>query len=231
MTFKALLFVSLGLLISMTAQAQAQEAEVEDEIVVVGTKQKDPAMAAWLAGDYATAEVEFDRNAFCALRVERNFRSGVEAARDSSIRSDVAADAVSAPQPTGGPGAGGVLALPAAPSVAPSVTINSSDLQKSDNKKKRTCKDRGFQMYMKGMSQLKLGKTAEAKETLSRATKIHRTLYDAHFRLSLMEYQDGDIEKSNKQFKALQKIANRCRRCDAKEEIQAQVKFLEKLLQ
>jgi Tfp pilus assembly protein PilF len=230
MPFKTMLFISLGLIFSLTVQAQAQEQEPEnvDEIVVIGTKQQDPAMSAWLAGDYATAEVEFDRNAFCALRVERNFRSGVEAARDSSIRSDVAADAVSAPQPTGG--AGGALPLPAAPSTAPSVTINSSDLQKSDNKKKRTCKDRGFQMYMKGMSQLKLGKTAEAKETLSRATKIHRTLYDAHFRLSLIEYQDGDIEKSNKQFKALQKIANRCRRCDAKEEIQAQVKFLEKLL-
>jgi tetratricopeptide (TPR) repeat protein len=229
MKLKSLIFISFGLV--SFATLQAQEPEAIDEIVVTGTKQMDPAMSAWLAGDYATAEIEFDRNAFCALRAERNFRSGVEDARDSTIRSDVTTDANSAPQPTGGPGAGGGLVLPTAPTVAPSATINSTDFQKSEAKDRRTCENRGYQMYMKGMSQLKLGKMAEAKNTLTRATKIHRTIYDAHFRLSLMDYQDGDIKNAKKEFKALKKIAARCKRCEAKEEIQAQVKFLENLLQ
>jgi len=52
-----------------------------DEIVSRGTIQTDPAMSAWNAGDYATAEIEFKQNAFCALRVERNFQAGIEMPR------------------------------------------------------------------------------------------------------------------------------------------------------
>lgn len=228
MKFKTLIFMSLGLIFAATVQAQ--EADVIDEIVVTGSKQTDPAMSAWLAGDYETAEIEFDRNAFCALRVERNFRSGLEDARESTIRSITAADAVSIPNPSGGPGAGAGITIPTAPPTAPSVSLNSTDFQKSEAKNKRTCENRGYQIYMKGMSQLKLGKMAEAKETLSRATKINRMIFDAHFRLSLMEYQEGDIKNANREFNALKKIAAKCKRCEAKEEIQAQVNYLESLL-
>lgn len=205
-----------------------RETEVPDEVIATARKQTDPAMSAFLAGDYETAEIEFDKNAFCALRVERNFRSGVESARDDSIRSTLAGNINTAPQPAGGPGGAVGVGIGAAPASVPINGINSSDFQKSN--KRRTCEDRGFQVYMKGLSQLELGKTAEAKKTLSQATKIHRTLYDAHFKLSLLEYQDGNLDDAQKEFSKLKKIAARCKRCAAKPEIQGQVKYLDKLL-
>ena len=213
-----------------TPEPEVQSADVPDVVIATGRKQTDPAMSAFLSGDFETAEIEFDKNAFCALRTERNFRSGVEAARDSSIRSTLAGNSNTPAQPTGGPGAGAGAGA-AAGAAAPSVQINgvnSSDFQR--NNKRRTCENRGFQVYMKGLSQLELGKTAEAKKTLSQATKIHRTLYDAHFKLSLLEYQDGNLDKAQKELKKLRKIAARCKRCDAKPEIQGQVNYLDNLL-
>lgn len=226
---------AFGLAFSFPAYAQqsndvedAQSTEVPDEVIATARKQTDPAMSAFLAGDYETAEIEFDKNAFCALRVERNFRSGVESARDESIRSTLAGNSNTQAQPTGGPGAGAGAGVSSAPSNVVINGINSSDFQTSN--KRRTCENRGFQVYMKGLSQLELGKTAEAKKTLKQATKIHRTLYDAHFKLSLLEYQAGNLDEAQKELRKLQKIAARCKRCVAKPEIEGQVQYLDKLL-
>lgn len=227
MKLKSIILVSLA--VALAASALAQDSEPMDEIIVRGTKQTDPAMSAFLAGDFETAEIEFERNAVCAHRVERNFAAGVEGARDSSIRSDAFADSVAPLQPSGGIG-GASASTPQVPSVAPSTSVNSSDFQKNKAELSRTCEDRGYQIYMMGMSQLQLGKREEAKEAFERAANIHRTLYDAYFRLSLMEYQDGDIKKAEKRFKSLQKIADRCKRCEAKNEIEAQVQYLKTLL-
>lgn len=210
------------------SQNGVQNADVPDEVIATARKQTDPAMSAFLAGDYETAEIEFDKNAFCALRVERNFRSGVEAARDDSIRSTLAGNANTQAQPTGGPGAGVGVGIGAAPTNVVVNSVNSSDFQKSN--KRRTCENRGFQIYMKGLSQLELGKTSEAKKTLSQATQVHRYLYDAHFKLSLLEYQEGNIEDAQKELKKLKKIAARCKHCVAKPEIEGQVQYLDKLL-
>lgn len=206
------------------------DTNVPDEVIATATKQTDPAMSAFLAGDYETAEIEFDKNAFCALRVERNFRAGVENARDQSIRSDLAGNINTPAQPTGGPGAGAGVGLAASANTTPVQVngVNSADFQ--TNNKRRTCENRGFQIYMKGLSQIELGKTAEAKKSLTQATKIHRTLYDAHFKISLLEYQQGNLDEAKKELKKLQKIAARCKRCTAKPEIEGQVKYLETLL-
>ncbi|MEP3653799.1 MAG: tetratricopeptide repeat protein [Litorimonas sp.] len=227
--------VLIGIVISGPAYAQqaieaedVQSADVPDEVIATARKQSDPAMSAFLSGDYETAEIEFDKNAFCALRVERNFRAGLDTAQQNSIRSDVAGDSIAPPQPSGGQG--GVVIIPSSPTVSSVNTINSSNFRKPGSETKRTCEDRGFQVYMKGLSQLELGKTAEAKKTLSQATKIHRTLYDAHFKLSLLEYQEGNLEEAQKELKKLRKIADRCKRCAAKPEIEGQVKYLDTLL-
>ena len=207
------------------------ETAQEDEVVSFGTRvQNDPAMSAWNAGDYATAEVEFDKNAFCALRAERGFSAGVQTARDASILGDVFADSVGTPSPTGGPG--GVSEIPQAPTgnVATDVRIDNGTRSNRDNPLRRTCEDRGFQVYMKGMSQLKLGKIEDAKDAFYQATNLNRQLYDAHFRLSLLEYQAGDLDKANKEANALRRLQSRCRRCDAKDEIAAQIGYLDQLL-
>ena len=200
----------------------------DDEVIAYGTVQRDEAMAAYLSGDFATAEVEFDRNAFCALRATRNFRAGIDAARDSSIRADSAIDANAPPQPTGGQG--GVTIAAPAPSVAPSFNINSSDFQKDGSLAARTCTDRGFQLYMRGLSQLKLGKLGDAKDSFTRAVALRKTIHDAYFRLALLEYQEGDMKKAKSHFKQLKKLGAKCRKCESKQDIQSQVDYLKNLL-
>jgi hypothetical protein len=208
--------------------AYGEDIDSIEEVITTGTIQTDPAMSAWRSGDFETAEIEFRQNAFCALRIERNFISGVEGARDSTIRSDVGTDIDVPSQPSGG--LGGAVVAPTSQPVIPKIQLNSSDFRDSDNEGTRTCEDRGFQIYMMGMSQLKLGKRDEAKATLLRSTKLRKNLYDAHFRLSLLEYQDNNMKESNKHFKKLRKIGSKCKKCEAKKEIIAQIKYLENLL-
>lgn len=210
-------------------EADDEEINIIDEVIAYGSKQNDPAVSAFLAGDYETAEIEFDKNAFCALRIERNFIAGLESARNDSIRADAASNAAATAQPSGGIGGGGNV--PNAQSPIATTSVNSSNLKNKQENKRRTCENRGYQVYMKGMSQLQLGKRAEAQKTLTKATKIKRTLFDAHFRLGLMAYQDRDFDEANKQLKALKKIAKRCKRCNAKDEIQTQLSYLSNLLE
>lgn len=230
MKYITFIIVVLSIVIASPLYGQ-DSSDVPDEVIATAQKQTDPAMSAFLAGDYETAEIEFDKNAFCALRVERNFRSGLESARDDSIRSDLSGNINTAPQPTGGPNAGARIGAGLGSTVPETRIngINSSDFQTSN--KRRTCENRGFQVYMKGISQLELGKIAEAKKTLIQATKIHRTLYDAHFKISLLEYQDGNLKDAKKELKKLRKIAARCKRCQAKPEIEGQIQYLSVLLE
>lgn len=225
-------FIALSSLltsVAMPVSAQdtgSQNEQVVDEVIARGTLQTDPAMSAWHAGDYATAEIEFDKNAFCALRAERLVFAGVESARNSSLTANIAADSV-APSPGAG-GQGGVAAPPNTAASAPQ--FNTSPFGKNESAKKRTCEDRGFQLYMRGLSQLKLGKTVEAKKSLSRAAKMRKNLFDAHFRLSLLEYQDGNLSEAEKHFKKLRKLESKYIKSSAKEEIQAQILYLKNLL-
>lgn len=207
--------------------AQTQAAEPEDEVIATGSIRRDPAMSAFLAGDYATAEVEFERNAFCALRAERNFRSGVESARDSTIRSESFDVADTAPQPTGGQGGATVQIQPTA---APTVSVNSSNFGKNESTTKRTCEDRGFQYYMAGLSQIKLGKFEDAKASLYRATALRKSIHDAHFRLALLEHQDGNTQKARTQYKRLKRLQAKCRKCEFKDAIDQQITYLDKAL-
>lgn len=224
---KALLFPILSLGLILSSPALSQESEPIDEIISKGTIQKDPAMSAWIAGDYATAEVEFKRNAFCALRAQRNFISSVESARDNSINSTVntgVSDTASA-QAGSGIQSGG-----SATTINPSTRVTSNDFKNKKSETKRSCNNRGFQIYMTGLSQLKLGKREEAKKSLKRAAAMRRSLYDAHFRLSLMEYQDGNFEQSKKHLKRLRKLESRYKSGDANVEIKAQIEYLKELL-
>jgi len=213
-----------------SAQSNAQDNEPEDEVIATGTLQRDPAMSAFMAGDFVTAEIEFKRNAFCALRAERGFSSGVEAARESNLRTELTAGGNSAPQPVDGQGGAGAGAGITAPTAAPSAGLNFTDRQKDEDAQRRTCDERGFQLYMTGLSQLKLGKNKEAKESLTRAVVLRKSIYDAHFRLGLLEFQDGNVKKAKQQYVKLRKLESKCKRCEYRADITEQADYLEKLL-
>lgn len=220
------------LVISMmsTAPLMAQESnDEEDEIVVSGTIRTDRAMSAYLAGDYVVAELEFMKNARCALRATRSLQAGVESAREGTLRPDTSIGTNTTPQPSGGPGGGG-LTLPTTPTTAPTTNVRGSNFQKDDSIAARTCADRGFQLYMTGLSQIKLGKPQEAKKNFKSAVVLRKTIYDAHFRLALLEYQDGNMDKARKQFKKLRKLEAKCRDCEGKEDMKQQVQYLKNLL-
>ena len=230
MTFKSLVMTALLLSAAsmLAVPSAAQVNDPDDEVVATGTLQKDPAMTAYLSGDFVTAELEFKRNAFCALRASRDFEAGKEAARDGSLRAEIPTGADTVQQPIGN--ANGPTTIISAPTTGPAATINSSGLQRNKDESKRTCEDRGFQLYMAGLSQIKLGKNAEAKDSFTRATVLRKSLHDAHFRLGLLEYQDGNLKKAKKQLRKLKKLEARCRRCEFKEEMQGQVRYLQNLL-
>jgi len=226
----AVSILSLSFLFCTPAVAQetSQTTEPADEVISLGTVQRDKAMAAFLSGDFATAEVEFKRNAFCALRAARNLRAGIEAAADSTIRADVGVDANIPAQPTGGPG--GAAPTPTAPTAVPTARLNGSNFTKNESIASRTCEDRGYQLYMAGVSQLQLGKIKEAEDSFKRAIVLRKSIYDAYFRLSLLEYQNGDIKAAKKQFKRLRALQKKCRNCEAEKEIAEQVAYLRNLL-
>ncbi len=228
---KTKIFALFSICLILTPPTFAQEKEEMDEVIARGTHNRtDPAMSAYLAGDFETAAVEFKANAFCALRASRNFTSSVESARDSTLRFDNNIGGDTSAQPTGGPG-GGPVTIQTAPSATPSPTLNSSNFDNSETTDKRSCRDRGFQLYMAGLSQIKLGQFDEAKESLKTATFIRTSIYDAHFRLALLEYQDGNIKKAKKELKKLSKLEAKCRDCDSKKEMQEQVAYLKNILQ
>ena len=224
---KIVVFSILSVGLVFASPAHAQENDPDDDVVARATVQVDPAMSAWNAGDFVTAEIEFKQNAFCALRAERNFIAGVESARDSALNSNISASAGLAPSAAGPDGA----AISAATSTSNAPVGNpGNNFKNKISNTKRTCEDRGFQLYMMGLSQLKLGKRDEAKASLNRAAAMRKNLFDAHFRLALMEYQDGDLKKANKHFKKLRKLEPKCKGCNSEAEIRAQIEYLDNLL-
>jgi tetratricopeptide (TPR) repeat protein len=224
-----LFYVLLVAMLSTPAFAQQSEEPI-DEVISRGVKKAtDPAMSAFLAGDFVTAEIEFERNAFCALRATRNFRAGVESARNSALNADIGAEASSSAQSSSGI-EGNTIAAPSTSSSAPSANLRTSGVDKNPTTDKRTCADRGFQLYMAGLSQIKLGKLEDAKDSFKRALVLRKDIHDAHFRLALLEYQDGNVKKANKSYKQLKRLESKCKRCEFKDAIIGQVKYLENIL-
>jgi len=163
------------------------------------------------SGDFAKAEIEFKKNAQCALRLENNNRAfidGLQNAQNNQLtRSQT--------------------------NQANSSNLNSSFGGSGRNKRtnetrQRTCNDRGFQLYMVALSQLQLGRVEEAEKNLKTAAFLNKDLYDAHYRLGLMELLRDDSKSAKKHLKKIKKILKRCDECEAEEEIVAQVNFLDK---
>lgn len=194
----------------------AQDDEVVDEIIVRGGR-INPAMEAFRAGDYARAEIEFEKNAMCALRVERNRLAAIEQIQTNQTRQTVQAEAVS----NGGSSA---EAAQAAPPPAPSSGFQAPATRAAEAEEETyapTCGNRGYQVYMVGMSQLQLGRIDEAKRNFQRATTYNKNLPDAHYRLGLIALLEGDAKAARRQAKALRRMLRRCRDCDVREEIVA----------
>jgi tetratricopeptide (TPR) repeat protein len=231
----SLLLVTLFCWASLPAFAQDEDPQNEQkrsepdqtiERIVVDGSNLDSAMRAFNLGDYAQAEIEFKKNAKCALRIERNKRAFVDGLQIGSVNQAIESSVNTSSNPNG---QGGGNSAPAAGSFSGAVGGGNSNAERTQAPT-RTCDNRALQLYMVGLSQIQLGRADEAEANFKTATFLNRNLYDAQFRLALMQILRSDMKGARSQFKKLEKILKRCKDCPAREEIIVRKDYLEKAL-
>ncbi len=213
-----------------TAQDEAAESESEDRVLdtveVVGV-QNDAAMAAFRAGDFETAEIEFLDNAMCALRRERNVRASVDSAQINSQRAEVFTNSTTTDSGASSQGANAGAGQTTPTGVAATDGVAARNLR---NTYDRTCDAKARQLYFAGLSQIQLGKTNEALRSFEKATASSRILYDAHYKIGLIKLLTGDTRKAESELQKMEGILKRCRDCEAKQEIVDRIDHLTKAI-
>ncbi len=214
--FAALLIGCLSISIAAAQEAPAPadaasraDAGVDQEVVVRGFR-GDRAMYAFLTGDFVTAEAEFRNNRRCVERLVRLSEAAIaQAISDYTQNSIRAAGGFAAP----GWGSGN----------SPSMFFNNP--QRADEIAERTCHSPTWQLYMIGLSQIQLGRLSEAKESLYRVIREsdELLLFDAHFRIGLLELMDGDTVRANRRLKHLYGLQRSCERRGSQCEIHADI--------
>ncbi|MCR9222718.1 MAG: hypothetical protein NXH70_01500 [Hyphomonas sp.] len=212
------------------AQDEAAESESEDRVLdtveVVGV-QNDAAMAAFRAGDFETAEIEFLDNAMCALRRERNVRASVDTAQINSQRAEVFTNSTTTDSGASSQGANAGAGQTTPTGVAATDGVAARNLR---NTYDRTCDAKARQLYFAGLSQIQLGKTNEALRSFEKATASSRILYDAHYKIGLIKLLTGDTRKAESELQKMEGILKRCRDCEAKQEIVDRIDHLSKAI-
>ncbi|MEO1027440.1 MAG: hypothetical protein AAFX02_00125 [Pseudomonadota bacterium] len=230
-TFLSAIIIGVELALTPLASAQDEEApggedRVLDTVEVIGV-QNDAAMAAFRAGDFETAEVEFLDNAMCALRRERNLTSSIEAAQTSSLRAESFAQSTGVDSGASSRGANAGAGQQTPTGIA---AIDGIATRNLPNTYDRTCDARGRQLYFAGLSQIQLGKTNEALRNFERATASSKILYDAHYKIALIKLLNGDSKTARGELRKIEGILKRCRNCEAKQEIVERRDHLQKAL-
>lgn len=207
---------------TLSVAAQTPESEPFDEIIVEGQIQGgDDAMSAFLAGDYETAEIEFEKN-YDRIRFGRGRLENSLHSLSSQARSNQA----SGLGEVGSNGQGAAVQTPDSAirsSIIGTGSNTDSELYSGD--------DLGFQLYMAGLSELQLGKLDEAEDSFERALKRNGRLYDARMRLALLRLQNGDTEYARDQYAVIAKAKSRCgKHCRRLEEITIAEETLGELL-
>lgn len=213
--FLSIIAIAAAMTLSVSV-ASAQEASEEendervlDTIEIVGP-QNDAAMAAFNAGDFETAEVEFLDNAMCALRRERNLTSSVESALTNTARAETFTNATGVDSGASSRGANAGAGQQSATGVAAIDGVATRNIQNTFD---RTCEQRGRQLYFAGLSQIQLGKTDEALRNFERATVASKILYDAHYKIGLIKLLKGDPGSAQSELNKIERILDRCRNC------------------
>jgi hypothetical protein len=204
-----------------TAEVEQEEQDIER--IIVSGQNFDKAMGAFNAGDFELAEIEFKKNAKCALRLERNKQAFVSGLQNSSIDNSLQN---SASIQSGSQGnTSGRSSTPTS-----GIGGNAENQRESTTVRARTCSDRGYQLYMTGLSQIQLGRVEDAEKNLKTASFLNKNIYDAHYRVALMQLLRSDMDGAQSRLFDIQDVLNRCRDCEAREEILVRIDFLEKAL-
>ena len=207
-------------------ESEKAEQKTEDvERIIVSGQNLDAAMSAFRSGNFELAEIEFKKNAKCALRIERNKRALVDGMQTSALN-----NATQSSASLGGSSQLDNNSPIPAPSVSSGIGGKASNREKDQTVRSRTCTDRGYQLYMTALSQIQLGRNEEAEKNLKTASFLNKNIYDAHYRIGLMQLLRNDKDTAQDRLEKIQDVLDRCRDCEAKEEIVARIDFLEKAL-
>ncbi|MCA8902782.1 MAG: tetratricopeptide repeat protein [Hyphomonas sp.] len=186
------------LLFALSGPALAQsEPEVDGEkrLDTVEVREAHPiygdALAAFNAGDYETAEAEFTL-VYEYIRRQINMRD--IAFTQGRMSEDVGA---------------GISDLDYSAFLL-GVGADYARATRNPNVRQLDRDDMGVPLYMAGLSQIQLGKYAEAKKSFYSALAYRKDIPDIRFRIGLLELRDGDAAKAEKQVKALGKIIRKC---------------------
>jgi hypothetical protein len=104
--------------------------------------------------------------------------------------------------------------------------------QRAEEIAERTCYSKEWQLYMIGLTQIQLGRFAEAKKSLYAVTRMSKEdlLFDAHYRVGLLELLDGDVESANRRLARLTSMERRCRargeRCEISADLEVATDYL-----
>jgi hypothetical protein len=104
--------------------------------------------------------------------------------------------------------------------------------QRAEEIAERTCYSKEWQLYMIGLTQIQLGRFAEAKNSLYTVTRMSKEdlLFDAHYRVGLLELLDGDVESANRRLARLTNMERRCRargdRCEVGADLEVATAYL-----
>lgn len=182
---------------------QTQPAAVEGEeqqVVLVEAWRRDRALDAFLRGDFATAEIEFRKNVQCIQRNERQFEYALRQGLIEMARG------------------------------FPNTFIHNVPKDPKEIRE-RTCYSKEWQLYMMGLSQIQLGRFDEAKESLYSAARMSKEdlLYDAHYRVGLLELMEGDVESADRRLTHLTKMTRSCMarsKCEVKADMEMATAYL-----
>lgn len=187
------------------AEAPAAVQGEEQQVVRVEAWRRDRALDAFLRGDFATAEVEFRKNVQCIRRDELQLENTFAQANIDMEREYFR-----------GTNRPSVQNLPLRP----------------EQIAERTCHSKEWQLYMIGLSQIQLGHFAEAKKSLYSVTRMSKEdlLFDAHYRVGLLELMDGNVESANRRLEHLTSMRRSCRargeRCEVNADLEVATAYL-----
>jgi len=208
---------------AVVADAPSIDVPEDDGIVSYGIINLDEhdGLKAFFDGDFEQAEIEFENEYKSLKRYERGRESAVQDAALATERTRMmAADRVIA-------GASSQDFTTVQPSVADSSSSSPNIIKKRGGGNtlltdgKVTYEDFGFTRYMSALSEIKLGKFEEARDSLKTSLHYDETNFDARMRLGLLDIMDRDFEAAAKHLKKIDKQRRRCERqsCDDLDEL------------
>jgi len=199
------------------ASSPSTQNPIADEIVVTGqrTPSNHPGMQAFFKGDYATAEITFERD---FLRFKRAITARENASFNAitgQIQFENIANASSSSN---------VNAISNTPSTLSNNTnISTNDLSNNESSGQSILTDGvinnfdfSFSKYMAGLSQIQLGKFKDAKKSFKTVIHYNSKNYDARLRLGLIHLRDREYEKAATQLEKIDKLRLKCikAKCD-----------------